>query len=101
MRNHQVKTAKWRKMTLEQLNELPGTSAEAKASGYNMFFTGKLCTNGHLAPRYIRKYDGGQCAACNCKFSKEQYIRLSTKVEGEVDDKVVSVFGLNVKLKTD
>lgn len=98
MRNHQIKTAKWRKMTLEQLNELPRTSAEAKASGSSMFFTGKECPSGHLAPRYISKYrECGQCAVCNCKESKKQYIRLKEKVEG----KVVSVFGLNVKLKTE
>ncbi len=39
---------------------LPTSPQEAKKSGSKYYFTGDLCRNGHLSPRYMR----GDCLQC-------------------------------------
>lgn len=41
---------------------MPRTAAEARASGSKLYFTGKVCPQGHVAPRRL---SGGACTECD------------------------------------
>jgi len=61
---------------------IPSTSAQAKALGVDRFFTGKPCKNGHLSKRYL----AGACVACQRMFDKRYRAipdKLATKREQE------------------
>jgi group I intron endonuclease len=47
---------------------LPLTRTEAKRVGAKQYFTGKECTNGHIAPRYTK----GECVACAAEAAKSR-----------------------------
>jgi len=50
----------------EECAHLPRTRGEAKAAGAKQYFTGKACTNGHVAPRYTK----GECVTCAAESAK-------------------------------
>lgn len=45
----------------QDVHSLPGSKSEAAAIGSPYFFTGKPCSQGHVAPRYTK---GGSCTLC-------------------------------------
>lgn len=56
-------------MTNPAVNQdMPTSAHEARASGASMYFTGKPCKHGHVAPRYTR----GQCTACNTHHKRNR-----------------------------
>ena len=77
--------AKWRKLTVDAMINLPQTRSEAATLDSEYYFTGKQCANGHIHVR-IRKTK--RCVLCGYDWSK---IRKKNKI--------VKVFGMNVKIK--
>lgn len=56
---------------------IPSTRAEARAIGSIVYFTGKLCTNGHVARRYTAHTT---CVECNIAKSRKQRSRHSKRI---------------------
>lgn len=52
---------------MDTYTEFPATRAKAKAAGVNRYFTGKPCSHGHLAPRYLT----GTCVECQRRAIRE------------------------------
>lgn len=71
------------------MKKLPSTANEAKATGAKLYFTGRPCSRGHVAPRYAH----GSCTACKAEdreklkderalYAREWRKRNSDKTKG-------------------
>jgi hypothetical protein len=58
--------------TPEDMNELPCSCREAKMVGAQFYFTGKPCSQGHIAARNLHK----SCVECKRQRSKAHYHNL-------------------------
>lgn len=67
------------KWTLDESMRLPKTRGEAIAKNERYYFTGKPCSNGHLAPR---RFDG-KCIDCIRKTNRNRMRRLANERRGE------------------
>lgn len=57
-----------------KFSKLPATGQRARELGETLYFTGKRCTKGHLAPRYA---SSGNCSECIAKARGKAEINLS------------------------
>jgi hypothetical protein len=57
------------------MNELPKTAAEARSIGKKLFYTGKPCGRGHIAPRQA---SGGSCTACVREYRQSEKGRATS-----------------------
>ncbi len=60
---------------------LPTSCQEAKKSGSKYYFTGDLCLNGHLSPRYIDRV----CIQCNRDRTRRTADNREAKYREKVD----------------
>src|SRR5215831_20986514 len=51
----------------KDLSTLPRSREEARASGFDRFYTGVPCKHGHLAARYVSTTN---CAACQVEHAR-------------------------------
>jgi hypothetical protein len=54
-------------VSMDQVSELPSKRASAKALGSKLYYTGKPCKRGHIAPRYTT----GACTTCSIEIRKD------------------------------
>lgn len=64
---------------------------EAKKLGYNFYFTGKPCQNGHIANRYV---SSGNCCECH-----KQYYSRGPVVNNEKKDKIRETLNRLIPIK--
>ena len=70
----------------------PTSRQEAKKSGSKYYFTGNLCQNGHLSPRYMR----GNCIQCSRDRSRRAADKRKAKYREKVDRELKTKSGAPV-----
>ena len=67
--------------TNEDLRALPKSKGEAIAEGGRYYFSGSLCRNGHLCPRFL----DGKCVECRRQTDREGHRRRSAEKRGQAE----------------
>lgn len=58
------------------MDDLPNSPEAARALGSRLYFTGKPCRNGHIAPRRVKD---GRCIACKCAAENRRRLRRANE----------------------
>ncbi len=86
--------------TNEDLRALPKTRGEAIAEGGLYYFSGRLCRNGHLCPRFLDSH----CLECSRKRSRDYHRRRSAKKRGQAEwqnGRVQNMLDLDALIESD